>query len=59
MREEDKNFAYLIKMMRKKYGRRDNMFRIQQRLAERLRDEPDQHRLRQARAGGVLRGRVY
>ncbi|KAE8881195.1 hypothetical protein PF003_g34737 [Phytophthora fragariae] len=64
MREEDKNLAYLIKMMRKKYGRRDNMFRIQQRLAaprcasaaarrtpERLRDEPDQHRLRQARVG--------
>ncbi|KAE9172928.1 hypothetical protein PF002_g29442 [Phytophthora fragariae] len=36
MREEDKNLAYLIKMMRKKYGRRDNMFRIQQRLAARV-----------------------
>ncbi|KAE9196573.1 hypothetical protein PF002_g23012 [Phytophthora fragariae] len=36
IREEDKNLAYLIKMMRKKYGRRDNMFRIQQRLAARV-----------------------
>ncbi|KAE9167584.1 hypothetical protein PF002_g30845 [Phytophthora fragariae] len=36
MSEEDKNFAYLIKMMWKKYGRRDNIFRIQQRLAARV-----------------------
>ncbi|GMF63983.1 unnamed protein product [Phytophthora fragariaefolia] len=35
MREEDKNLAYLVQMMRKKYGRRD-MFRIQQRLAARV-----------------------
>uniref|UniRef100_H3H530 Retrotransposon gag domain-containing protein n=1 Tax=Phytophthora ramorum TaxID=164328 RepID=H3H530_PHYRM len=36
MREEDKNLAYLVKMMRKKYGRRENLFRIQQRLAARV-----------------------
>ncbi|GMF55341.1 unnamed protein product [Phytophthora fragariaefolia] len=36
MREEDKNLAYLVQMMRKKYGRRDNMFRIQLRLATRV-----------------------
>ncbi|GMF31599.1 unnamed protein product [Phytophthora fragariaefolia] len=36
MREEDQNLAYLVQMMRKKYGQRDNMFRIQQRLAARV-----------------------
>ncbi|GMF55315.1 unnamed protein product [Phytophthora fragariaefolia] len=36
MHNEDKNLAYLVKMMRKKYGRRDNLFKIQQRLAARV-----------------------
>lgn len=35
MHEEDKNLAYLVKMMRKKFGRRESMFRAQQRLAAR------------------------
>ncbi|KAE9030760.1 hypothetical protein PR003_g11977 [Phytophthora rubi] len=29
MRQEDKNLAYLIGVMRKKSDRRDNMFRMQ------------------------------
>eukprot|EP00644_Phytophthora_capsici_P003840 jgi/Phyca11/15709/fgenesh1_pg.PHYCAscaffold_15_\ len=35
MRPEDKTLSYLVKKMRKKYGRRDNIFKIQQRLAAR------------------------
>jgi hypothetical protein len=36
MRPEDKNLNFLIRAMRKKYGRRDTMFNIQQRLAARV-----------------------
>ncbi|GMF14417.1 unnamed protein product [Phytophthora fragariaefolia] len=36
MHEEDKNLAYVVHQMRKKYGSRDNMFRFQQRLAARV-----------------------
>jgi hypothetical protein len=36
MRPEDKNLNFLIRAMRKKYGRRDTIFNIQQRLAARV-----------------------
>lgn len=36
MQPEDRNLSYLVRKMRKKYGSRDNMFRIQQRLAARV-----------------------
>jgi hypothetical protein len=36
MGPEDRNLNYLITAMRKKYGRRDTMFHIQQRLAARV-----------------------
>ncbi|KAL3661793.1 hypothetical protein V7S43_013088 [Phytophthora oleae] len=35
MRKEDKTLSYLVRKMRKKYERRDNIFKIQQRLAAR------------------------
>ncbi|KAK1941963.1 hypothetical protein P3T76_006285 [Phytophthora citrophthora] len=35
MRNEDKTLSYLVRKLRKKYGRRDNMFKIQQKLASR------------------------
>ncbi|GMF18172.1 unnamed protein product [Phytophthora fragariaefolia] len=42
MHNEDKNLAYLVKMMRMKYGRCDNLFKIQQRLAA-LVQQPGEH----------------
>eukprot|EP00644_Phytophthora_capsici_P011289 jgi/Phyca11/110233/e_gw1.18.542.1 len=35
MRDEDKTLSYLVRKLKKKYGRRDNMFKIQQKLASR------------------------
>lgn len=35
VRQEDQTFAFLVKKMRGKYGRRDNAFQVQQRLAKR------------------------
>jgi len=36
MTEQDKTLAYLVRMMRKKFGRREDMFTIQQRLTARV-----------------------
>ncbi|ETP27614.1 hypothetical protein F442_23108 [Phytophthora nicotianae P10297] len=36
MRDEDKTLSYVVWKLRKKYGRRENMFRIQQELASRV-----------------------
>ncbi|KAI9985805.1 hypothetical protein PInf_024571 [Phytophthora infestans] len=36
MQPEDRTLSYLVRKMRKKYGSRDNMFRIQQRLAAKV-----------------------
>ncbi|KAI9998279.1 hypothetical protein PInf_002654 [Phytophthora infestans] len=41
MRPQDRNLSYLVRQMRKKYGSRDNMFRIQQRLAARVQQPGD------------------
>ncbi|OWY95439.1 putative Polyprotein, partial [Phytophthora megakarya] len=36
MRREDKTLEFLVRKLRKKYGRRDNVFKVQQRLVERV-----------------------
>ncbi|POM64082.1 putative Polyprotein [Phytophthora palmivora] len=36
MRREDKTLDFLVRKLRKKYGRRDNVFKVQQRLASRV-----------------------
>ncbi|OWZ07751.1 polyprotein [Phytophthora megakarya] len=35
MRDEDKTLSYLLRKLKKKYGRIDNMFKVQQKLASR------------------------
>ncbi|OWZ21261.1 putative Polyprotein [Phytophthora megakarya] len=41
MRREDKTLDFLVRKLRKKYGRRDNVFKVQQRLAARV-QKPDE-----------------
>jgi hypothetical protein len=44
MTEQDKTLAYLVRMMRKKFGRREDMFTIQQRLTARVQQRGDRLR---------------